>query len=60
MHNYADTATKADSALQSGKGKALPTQFAFGKLYHICGANISHPSKTDISHFFHRKNISPE
>ena len=35
----------------------VPKQFAEGKLYHICVANISHPSKTDISHF-PQENIS--
>ena len=50
MHN-------AKCIIIKSKPVGLPKQFAEGKLYHICVANISHPSKTDISHF-PQENIS--
>ena len=45
------------SQLYNSTPSGVPKQFAKGKLYHICEANISHPSRTDISHF-PQENIS--
>ena len=45
------------SQLYNSTPSGVPKQFAEGKLYHICEANISHPSQTDISHFL-QENIS--
>ena len=47
----------AQCTIIKSKPERLPKQFAEGKLYHICEANISYPSQTDISHF-PQENIS--